>query len=336
MIFYNEFYIYFALFFIILLIILFKIGFQLKKKLINNFGDINIIKKFSDNIDFKQYKNKTILIMLTIFLLFLTLARPQWGNKLTKIKRKGLNILVVLDVSKSMLAEDMKPNRLKKAKHQVNRLVNYLKGDRIGLLIFAGTSFLQCPLTIDYSAFQMYLDNININSIPVQGTALAKAMEKAIKSFPEVEKKYKVIILLTDGEDHQGNVLDIAEKAKEEGVIIYTIGIGTPNGDLIPIKNEAGSVAGYKKDKNGSPILSRLDEITLEKIALLTGGKYYQATETEFELKKVYNDIIKMERKMIYGKQFTQKEDKFQWFLFPAILLLIIEIYTKERKKRKK
>jgi len=333
MIFQNNIYIYLALVVSILLFLLLKVGFKLKMKLINNFGDINIIKKFSQNIDFTRTRKKTIMIIIVIFFLFITLARPQWGSKISKINRKGLNIMVMLDVSKSMLAEDIKPSRLEKAKHQVDRLADYLQGDRIGLLVFAGSSFLQCPLTIDYSAFRMYLDNVNINSVNVQGTALSDALKRAVKSFPEVEKKYKVIILLTDGEDHQGQVLEIAEEAKKEGIIIYTIGIGTPNGDLIPLRSANGTISEYKKDKSGNPVLSRLDEVTLEKIALITGGKYYQATETEFELKKVYEEIMKMEKKMIFGKQFSQREDKFQWFLFPAVLLLLFEILMKERKK---
>lgn len=332
MTFQNEVFIYIGMIITILLVLQYRIGYLLKIKLLNNFGDPKIIQKFSNSIDYNKYQKKAGLMIVIIFLLCITLARPQWGNKVSKYKRRGLNIMIMLDVSKSMLVEDMKPNRLEKAKHQIDRFVDYLKGDRIGLLIFAGKSFVQCPLTIDYSAFRLFLDEVNQNTIPVPGTALADALKRAIMTFPEVEKKYKVIILLTDGEDHQGNFLDVAELAKDQGIIIYTIGIGTPNGDLIPIRNSQGNVVGYKKDRSGNPILSRLDEVTLEKVALLTGGKYYQATESEFELRKVYDDISKMERKMIFGKQFNQKEDRFQWFLFPAILLLIIEIYIKEKR----
>jgi len=329
--FYSEYYIYLAFILSGLLILIFIFGFQLKKKLLNNFGDINIISRFSKNINLRRYYKKYTLLIISVFLIFLTLARPQWGNKMAKITRKGLNILVMLDVSKSMLAEDMKPSRLKKAKHQISRLVNYLKGDRIGLLIFAGTSFLQCPLTIDYSAFKMYLDNVSVDSIPVPGTNLPDALLSAIRAFPEVDKKYKVIILLTDGENHQGDMAEISKKIKDENIIVYTIGVGTPNGELIPLRDGYGNVVGYKKDKTGNPILSKLDEVTLEKIALYTDGKYYQATESEFELKKVYDDILKMERKLIYGKQFSQQEDRFQWFLIPAILLLMYELIKKER-----
>ncbi len=326
--------IYFMLILIAGLSVIFSFGIKLKKKLLARFGEIALISKFSENINFKRYTQKAILLIFVVFFIFLALARPQWGTKLQKITRKGLNLLVILDVSKSMLAQDMVPNRLEKAKHEIEKLIDILKGDRIGIIVFAGVPFLQCPLTIDYAAAKMYLDIVNTSTIPVPGTDIGAAIRLAIKSFPQRGKKYKVVILLTDGEDHEGNAVEAAEQAKKEGIIIYTIGIGTPAGELIPIRSETGSIIGYKKDKNGNPVLSRLDEITLEKIALTTGGKYYRATEGELELKKVYDDILKMERQKIYGKQFTQKEDRFQWFLLPAVILLIWEIMLKERKSK--
>ena len=228
MIFYNEFYIYLGLIFTGLLIIVLILGYKMKLKLLSNFGNITVIKKFSESINFKNTRQKALLLIISVFLIFIALARPQLGNKSSNMSRKGLNIFVLFDVSKSMLAEDMKPNRIEKAKHEISKLVDYLKGDRIGLIPFAGSSFVQCPLTIDYSAFNMYLETLNVNSIPVPGTAIAEAIQKAITSFPEGEKKYKVIILITDGEDHEGNVLEVAQKAKGEGIVIYTIGIGSP------------------------------------------------------------------------------------------------------------
>ncbi len=331
--FYNGYLIYIMLAVLVLVILGFMFGFNIKKRLLSNFGNISTLKKFSSEISFKQYRIKAVLLVFILLFSFLSLSRPQWGAKTEQVVRKGLNIIVTLDVSKSMLAEDLKPNRLAKAKHEISRLVDDLQGDRIGLLVFAGTSFLQCPLTIDYGAAKMYLDMVNVNSVPTPGTAIAGAIRKSVDSFPGKDNKYKVIILMTDGEDHQGDVLKAAEYAEKKGVIIYTIGIGTPNGELIPIKDASGNIVGYKKDRNGNPIMSRLDEVTLEKVALKTGGKYYRATSGELELKKVYGDILKKERKLIYGKQFTQMEDRFQWLLFPALLLLIFEILLKERKK---
>jgi len=329
--FFNENIIYLMFIIIGALILVFVFGIKLKKRLFSKFGEIGLITRFSENISFKRYTQKAILIIIVVFFSLLALSRPQWGTKLQKISRKGLNLLVLLDVSKSMLAQDMVPNRLEKAKHEIEKLIDILKGDRIGIIVFAGVPFLQCPLTIDYGAAKMYLDVINTSIIPVPGTDIGAAIRLAIKSFPEKEKKYKVAILLTDGEDHEGDTVQAAEDAKKEGIIIYTIGIGTPAGELIPIRNAQGNVIGYKKDKDGNPVLSRLDELTLEKIALITGGKYYRATAGELELKKVYNDILKMERKRLYGRQFSQKEDRFQWFLLPAVILLVWEILLKER-----
>ncbi len=331
--FYNSYLIYVMFIVLGVVLLIFVAGYNLKKRFLAAFGNISTIKRFSTEISFNRYRKKAVLILWSLFFAFLALSRPQWGVKTEKVVRKGLNIIVTLDVSKSMLAEDLKPNRLAKAKHEISKLIDNLKGDRIGLMIFAGTSFLQCPLTIDYGAAKMYLDMVDVNSVPTPGTAIAKAIRKSVDSFPGKDNKYKVIILMTDGEDHQGEVLKAAEYAKKKGVIIYTIGIGTPNGELIPIKDAAGNVIGYKKDRNGNPVLSRLDEVTLEKVALTTGGKYYRATSGELELEKVYDDILKKERKLIYGRQFTQHEDRFQWFLLPALLLLIIETLLKERKK---
>jgi len=333
--FYNDYLVYVMFIILIGMTLVYILGFKLKKRLLKLFGEINTIQRFSKTIDFKRYRTKAILLLSVLFFSFLAIARPQWGAKTEKIVRKGLNIIVALDVSKSMLAEDLKPNRLEKAKHEISKLIDNLKGDRIGLMIFAGSSFLQCPLTIDYGAAKMYLDMVNVNSIPIPGTDIANAIIKSVNSFPEKENKYKVIILMTDGENHKGNVIKAAEYARKKGVIIYTIGIGTPNGELIPIRDNNGNIVGYKKDKNGNPVLSKLDEVSLEKIALITGGKYYRATSGELELKKVYDDILKRERKLIYGKQFIQREDRFQWFLLPALLFLIWEILLKERKEEK-
>lgn len=329
----NENLIYFAVILVPVLIFLFSFSINMKKRLLQKFGDIGLITKFSDNISFKRYRQKSALIIVAVFLTFIALARPQWGAKLQKIARRGLNIIVMVDVSKSMLAQDMVPSRLEKAKHEIDNLIDDLKGDRIGIIIFAGVPFLQCPLTIDYSAAKMYLDVVDTSSIPVPGTDIGAAIKLAIKSFPEHSKKYKVAILMTDGEDHGGDAMKMAEEAKKDNIVIYTIGMGTPSGELIPIRGENGTVLGYKKDKSGNPILSKLDEVTLEKIALITGGKYYRATSGELELKKVYSDILKMEREKIYGKQFTQKEDRFQWLLLPTLILFLWEVMLKERNK---
>ncbi len=331
MIFVNENLIYWALILALLMMILLWISELIRERLLKNFGNINLLKKFSP-ADFKGRRIKNVILILVVFLIMLSLARPQWGHKVQKIVRKGIDIMILLDVSKSMLAEDVHPNRLEYAKYEIRELINRLKGDRIGLIVFAGRAFFQCPLTTDYAAFKMYLDIVNVNTVPIQGTNIGDAIIKALKVFPSTQKKYKVIILLTDGEDHEGEVEKALKIARKMGVIIYTVGIGTPNGELIPIRDSSGRIIGYKKDKNGNPVLSRLDEITLQRIALQTGGKYYRSDSGGEVLSRIYDDILKMERRKIYGTEFSRFYDRFQWFLLPAILLLILEILLKEQR----
>lgn len=269
------------------------------------------------------------------FFLLFSLARPQLGTKLTLMKREGVDIVIALDCSFSMLAEDFKPNRLEKAKQEVKGLIARMQGDRVGLVAFAGVAFVQCPLTIDYSAAQMFLEIMDINLIPQPGTAIGDAIRTSIKAFNQKERKYKVLILLTDGEDHDSDPLKAAEEAAQEGIRIYAIGIGSTQGEPIPLRNEREDVTGYKKDEEGSVVVSKLDEITLQKIALTTGGKYYHATSGEMELDKIYDDISKMEKKELEGKLTVQYEDRYQYFLFISVLLLVAEFLLSERRSRK-
>jgi len=264
-----------------------------------------------------------------------SLARPQLGTRLTLMKREGVDIVIAMDCSLSMLAEDFRPSRLEKAKQEVNGLISRLRGDRVGLVAFAGAAFIQCPLTLDYSAAQMFLDIIDHRLIPQPGTAVGEAIRTSIKAFNQKERKYKVLILLTDGEDHDSDPLEAAEEAAAEGIRIYAIGIGSVQGEPIPMRNKRGKITGYKKDEEDNVVVSKLDETTLQKIALITGGKYYHATSGEMELDKIYDDISKMEKKELEGKLMTQYEDRYQIFLFLSILLLTVEFLISERRSRK-
>ena len=250
-------------------------------------------------------------MLLALSFLILALARPQWGAKMQTIKRKGLDILIALDTSKSMLAEDIKPNRLERAKHEICGLIDKLEGDRVGLICFAGTSFVQCPLTLDYAAAKIFLKVIDTQIIPKGGTAIGEAIQQARKAFVQGERKYKVLILLTDGEDNSSQPLDAAKEAAQEGIRIYTIGLGSEVGEPIPLKDQSGAHLGYQKDQEGNVIMTKLDQATLEKIALLTEGKYYHALNTEMELGKVYQDIATMEKKDLQSKKYIQYEDRF-------------------------
>jgi len=328
-------FIYALLILLPLLIIFYWFVFRMKRKAKKRFGNLTLIEKLSLSFSPKKQRWKVALILLGTFFLLFSLARPQLGTKLTPMKREGVDIVIAIDVSVSMLAEDIKPNRLKKAKQEVNGLLSRLQGDRVGLVAFAGVSFIQCPLTLDYSAAKMFLDIIDINLIPQPGTAVGDAIRTSIKAFNQKERKYKVLILLTDGEDHDSDPLGAAEEASKEGIRIYTIGIGSGQGEPIPLRDNRGEVTGFKKDQEGSVVVSKLDEVTLQKIALTTGGKYYHATSGEMELDKIYDEISKMEKKELEGKLMTQYEDRYQYFLFLSVLFLVIEFLLSDRKSRR-
>lgn len=305
-----------------------------KRKNLDIFGERSIIEKLyaSKNVN-KERSRRFLVIMATIFLI-LALARPQIGTRLTMTRRQGVDVLIAIDTSLSMMAQDIKPNRLENAKFEVASLIDKLKGDRVGILTFAGNSFVQCPLTLDYSAAKMFLSIIEPDMMPVPGTAIGNAIKTATASFIKKERKHKVLLLLTDGEDHQTNSAEAAKEAKKEGVIIYSVGIGSLKGEPIPLVDESGKVIGYKKDRNNEVVMSKINEAVLQKIALTTDGKYYRATPSKFELDKIYDEIQKMEKKEFSSRLFTQYEDRFQYFLGVALILLCIEFVIGDRKKK--
>jgi Ca-activated chloride channel family protein len=305
-----------------------------KKRLLNRFGNPEILEKLIGNFSPGLRNMKIALIILAYCSLVIALANPQIGTKTEEVKREGIDIMVALDVSTSMLAEDIKPNRLEKAKHEVSKLIELLKGDRIGLVAFSGMAHVQCPLTLDYSAARLFLSIIDTDLIPQPGTALGDAIRTSLKSFNREERKHKVLILITDGEDHESKPLEAAEEAEQEGVIIYTVGIGSPQGVPIPLYNRSGFQTGFKKDRSGSVVTTKLDVTTLQKVAFQTGGKYYLASSGEAELDEIYDEIASLEKKELVSRQFSQYEDRFQIFLIIGFILILLEYLLPERKKR--
>ena len=318
------------------LILFFIYAFRMKRKAMAQFGNMILVQKLTSSVSKKRQIWKTILLILAFLFIILTFARPQLGTKLRTVKREGQDIMIALDVSLSMLAEDIKPNRLEKAKHEIGSLIEKLEGDRVGLIAFAGKAFIQCPLTLDYGAARMFLDVMEPDLIPVPGTAIGEAILKAITSFVEKERKHKVLILITDGEEHVGKPVEIATAASKEGVVIYCVGIGSSQGVPIPLTDANGNRIGFKKDRNGEVVMTKLDELTLEKIALETGGKYYRASPGEVELNKIYDDISDMEKKALASQQFAQYEDRFQVLLGFALFILVLEVVLPERRRVKK
>ena len=243
-----------------------------------------------------------------------------------------MDILIAIDTSRSMLAEDVKPNRLQRSKLAVRDLVKKVQGDRLGLIAFAGSAFLQCPLTVDYGGFLLSLDDLEVGTIPRGGTSVSGAVREAIKSYQGGQKKYKVLVLITDGEDHEGDPVKAVEEAKEAGIKIFAIGIGTREGELIPVTDEEGKRA-FLKDREGRVVKSRLDETVLQKVALATGGSYIRATGAEFGLDLIYQEkLAKMEKRELAGKMRRRFEERFQFSLGLALLLLMVEPLINERK----
>ncbi|HEX9933575.1 MAG TPA: VWA domain-containing protein [bacterium] len=318
------------------LIVFFVYAFRMKRRILCLFGSLDLVDRLASSISRKRQIGKAALQTAAVLFIVLALARPQFGTKMKTVKREGQDIVVALDVSLSMMAEDIKPSRLEKAKHEISSFIDKLQGDRIGLVAFSGKAFMQCPLTLDYGAAKMFLDAMEPDLIPVPGTAVAQAISKAAESFVGQERKHKVLILITDGEDHEGKPLEAAKAAAKEGVVIYAVGIGYAQGVPIPLVNEQGAAVGFKKDRNGEVVMTKLDEITLQKIVLETGGKYYRATPGESELDKIYGDLSKMEKKSLATKQFAQYEERYQGMLAFALALLVLEVLIPERRRLKK
>jgi Ca-activated chloride channel family protein len=313
----------------------FLYAFRKKSKTLARFAQVEMIRRMSHGISRGRQYFKAFLILLVAFFAVLSLARPQFGTKMELMRRKGLDVVVAVDVSLSMYAEDIKPSRMARSKQEIGKFVERLGGDRVALVAFAGEAFLQCPLTSDYGAFKIFLDVLGPELIPTPGTDIAGAIEASMKAFDPKDRKYRVLVLMTDGEDHSGRAEKMAEEAAKEGVAVFTVGIGLPSGVPIPLKDEQGNVV-YKKDRNGNVVTTKLDEVLLQKIALATNGKYYHAEPGRFELGDVLHEIEKMEKRELDSERLSQYEDRFQIPLGIALALLVAEMLISDRRKRRK
>lgn len=276
---------------------------------------------------------KFVIFNLIIALLIIGAANLQSGSKMEKVKREGIDLFLCVDISNSMHAEDIAPNRLERSKQAISKLISKLGGDRIGIIVFAGNAYVQLPITTDYSAAKMFLSTVDTDLIPTQGTEIGRAIELAIKSFGENEHN-KAIVIISDGEDHEnGDAVKAAQDAAKYGIKIYTIGMGLDEGAPIPLYNKYGKKTGYKKDKDGNIIITKLDDHILRQIAEIGDGLYVRASNSNVGLDKIYEDINKTEKSEIESSVFTDYDDQFQWFVGAAILLLIFEILLSSGKK---
>ena len=305
-----------------------------KKSLLKRFGDRTIVERLVASLDDSKRLVKRLCLLLSVFFIILALAQPHFKEKEVQMERRGMNIMIALDVSDSMLAQDITPNRLAKAKLELSTLIDQLKQDRIGIIAFAGEAFIQCPLTLDKSAVKLFLNTANPNLIPTPGTAIGSAIRVAVEAFDKKDKDFKVLILLTDGEDHESRPLEAAQAAAKEGVRIFTIGLGTQDGSTLPTASLSGE-KGFRKYRGGEVVLSKLDEGLLRQIAQETGGAYYRASRSEAEVQQIVNRIRGLNQKALNYDKLTQYEESYRYFLFPAFLLLFFEMLISERKKEK-
>lgn len=324
----------YALYLIPVIIVLIWLSIRKQNQLLDKFANSDLHKILFPLRSGIKLFFKSGLMVLSIILLIFALANPQIGSKVEEVKQVGIDVYILLDVSLSMKAEDIKPSRLEKAKHEISKLIQKLNGDRIGLIVFSGKAFIQFPLTTDYSAANLFLSAVSVKSVPQPGTAIGPAVQLAMNSFKKDEETQKAVVIITDGEDHEGDLDNVIEEANNLGVKIYAIGLGSPQGVPIPLYNSAGRQTGYKKDRNGNVVLTKLDEQTLQEITEQGNGKYYRGSNTDDELELIYDDLASLEGSEFGATKITEYEDRYYYFLIPAIFILFFEIFVKERKSK--
>lgn len=300
-----------------------------RRRKIRKFGDERLVNQMMPSYSKSKVWVRLTLFSIGFFFFVIGLSRPQIGARLKEREIKGSEIIIAIDVSNSMLAEDYSPNRLDRAKLAVSRLVDKLRDDRIGLVIFAGTSFVQLPVTTDYVSAKMFLNSIDTGSIPIQGTALGDAITTCIRSFSEQSDKSRAIILITDGENHEDNPVEAAEMAAEMGIKVFTIGVGSPEGKPIPMNGE------LLKDKNGEIVVTRLDEAVLQEIAAKGNGAYVRAGNSEFGLNPILDDLKKLEEETYTSVVFEEYDEQFMYFLAIALFFFVLEMLVGDRRSKR-
>lgn len=304
-----------------------------RKNALKKIGDREIVSQMMPNISSEKPLLQFALLLAAFVFLIGGIINPQIGSKLEEVKRTGSDIVICLDISNSMMAEDFKPNRLTKAKQSIEKLIDRLTNDRIGIVIFAGDAFVQLPITTDYAAAKLFLENISPDAIPIQGTVISSAIDMAAKSFGTEEGKNKSIIIISDGESHDDDAISAAKSAAEKNIVIHTIGIGSPEGVPIPLYKNNIQV-GFRKDKEGNTVITKLNEPALQEIAAAGNGVYLKAGQSEIGLAALLDRINKMDKKGYDSKVYTDYEDRFQIFIAITLLLLFAESFVTEQKSR--
>ncbi len=316
---------------ILLLIIFYIVMVNKKKKAIAEFGNPELLKLLMPLVSFKRDAWKFVMVLIALLFVIIGVAGPQFGSKLQQVKKQGVELMVVLDVSNSMLAQDIKPCRLEKAKMAISRMVEKLSDDKVGMIVFAGDAYVQLPITTDYSSAKLFLSNINTDIVPVQGTAIGAAIDLAAMSFTPESETSKAIIVITDGENHQDDAVAAARLAHEKGITIHTIGMGLEQGAPIPEKGHPGQ---FMKDDRGNVVVSKLDEQRLQEIAKAGEGMYVRASNTNVGLSRLLDEVGKMEKTMLEEKVYTDYAEKYQYFILVGLFFIFVEFMVLSRKNK--
>lgn len=315
------------------LIIIYFLIYLRQERVFRKFADMEMRGYLVPQRSARRNIFRFVVFLLMVACFIVGLANLQSGSKMEEVKREGIDLYIAVDVSNSMNAQDIVPSRLDRSKQAINTLIGKMRGDRLGVIIFADKAFVQLPVTTDYAAAKMFLASVNTSSVASQGTAIGEAINLAVKSFAD-DQRSKAIIIISDGEDHENEAaLNAAKEAAKNGIKIYTIGMGLPEGAPIPVYNQFGQMTGYKKDKHGNTVVTRLDEEMLRRIAEAGDGMYVRANNSNVGLEKIYDDISQLDKTEIETQVFTDYEDQFQWFVGPGIVLLLVWIFMSSGKR---
>ncbi|HOE03943.1 MAG TPA: VWA domain-containing protein [Bacteroidales bacterium] len=303
-----------------------------RKKKIRQFGDPQVVAGLMPEVSKSLRRLKVILLLSAFGLIVIAIARPRFGSSLMEVKRNGIEMIVAIDVSNSMLTRDVKPNRLERAKKSVEKLISELQNDKIGLIVFAGDAYVQLPVTNDYASAKMFLSTINPAMVPKQGTAIGSAIDMAVRSFTSENQTSKVLVIFTDGENHEDDPVSSAKTAAEKGIVIHTVGMGLPNGQPVP----APDGNGFLKDNSGNVVMSKLDEAGLKNIALAGNGIYVRTGSSNSGIELISEEIGKMQQTTTTSQQYSDYDEKFAYPAALALLLLLAELFISDRITRKK
>jgi Ca-activated chloride channel family protein len=314
------------------LALIFALVFSQRKKALKRFGDPEVIAPLMPAVSIARPVLKAILVLLALASLVFGIARPQFGSKLREIKREGVELIIALDVSNSMMAEDIQPNRLERAKQAIARLVDRLVNDKIGLIVFAGDAYTQIPITTDYVSAKLFLNSISTDIVPKQGTAIGSAIKLGMRSFTQQAETSKALIIITDGENHEDDAVEAAKLAVEKGITVHTIGIGLPQGAPIPVYS--GGQKTYRKDSDGNTVISKLDETMLRRIAAAGNGVYIRSTDTRVGLDQLFDEIDKMQKQEMESKIYSDYDERFQYVFGISLFFLLLDFFVLDRKNR--